>query len=95
MRKFIFTIIAIVAILICSANTKTTLEGNTFKVEKTVKEKESSATETGYFIEVKGVKYPILKSKRGSYYYMKTSKKGNQYKAYIKDSTIIIKLNKQ
>lgn len=36
------------------------------------------------FTDAKGIKYPVLVSKNGKLFYMRTSKAGNVYKAYIK-----------
>jgi len=36
------------------------------------------------FTDAKGIKYPVLISTNGKLYYMRTSKAGKVYKAYIK-----------
>lgn len=36
-----------------------------------------------FFVDKNGNKYPILKSVNGKFYYWKTAKSGNIYKAYI------------
>lgn len=57
-------------------------EGNTFKVEQTVK---ASDTQTKYTWEDKeGNKYPIFVTKKGACYVKKVSKKtGKEYKYYL------------
>ena len=41
--------------------------------------------ETGkFFIDSKGVKYPVRESVNGNLYYLKTAKSGNIYKVYLK-----------
>lgn len=46
---------------------------------------EAKAENTGkVYKDAKGKQYPILKSENGAYYYIRTSKKGNIYKAYLK-----------
>lgn len=36
-----------------------------------------------FFIDTKGVKYPVYESVNGKFYYLKTAKSGNIYKVYI------------
>lgn len=81
MKKFI--IISFVILLGIIANAQIVKEGNTFKQ---IKEKtEVVAQKTSYqYEDSKGNKYPIYKSKRGSLYVIKTSKKtGKEYKYYL------------
>lgn len=47
------------------------------------KDKEPDKATDKFFIDSKGVKYPILKSANGKLYYLKTSKNGNEYRVYI------------
>lgn len=43
------------------------------------------AVNTGkIYKDSKGKEYPIMKSEGGAYYYLRTSAKGNIYKAYLK-----------
>jgi hypothetical protein len=37
-----------------------------------------------YYVDSKGVKYAICESVNGKFYYVKTSKTGNEYKVYLK-----------
>lgn len=57
-------------------------EGNNFKVEQTLKAKD---TQTKYTWEDKeGNKYPIFITKKGACYVLRTSKKtGKEYKYYL------------
>jgi hypothetical protein len=48
------------------------------------KSKEDTGTDTGkVYKDSKGNSYPIMKSKNGKYFVVRTSKAGNQYKQYI------------
>ena len=42
-----------------------------------------SDKDTGFKVEIKGVKYPVFVSARGKYYIERISKKGNEYKQYL------------
>lgn len=43
----------------------------------------SNDKDTGFKVEIKGVKYPVFVSARGKYYIVRISKKGNEYKQYL------------
>lgn len=81
MKKFIF--ISFVVLLGIIANAQVVKEGNTFKQSKEKTEVVEQKTSYQYE-DSKGNKYPIYKSKRGSFYVVKTSKKtGKEYKYYL------------
>lgn len=47
----------------------------------------SNTTETGkVFIDKKGIKYPVLLSKNGKLFYVRTSKSGNKYNVYLTET---------
>lgn len=81
MKKFIITIFAV--LLGITASTQVVKEGNTFKQNKEKTEVVEQKTSYQYE-DSKGNKYPIYKSKRGSFYVVKTSKKtGKEYRYYL------------
>lgn len=95
MKKLILCIL--LALFCITANAEVKREGDTFKVEQTLK---ANDTQTKYTWEDKdGNKYPIFITKRGACYILRTSKKtGKEYKYYLpKDiqETIKKELNKQ
>lgn len=64
-----------------TVNAEIIRENNTFKSERKT---ENTNTKTQYTWEDKdGNKYPILISKRGACFVIKTSKKGNEYRYYL------------
>lgn len=80
MKKFIIISFVILLGIIANAQVK---EGNTFKQIKEKTEVIEQKTSFEYE-DSKGNKYPIYKSKRGSFYVVKTSKKtGKEYKYYL------------
>lgn len=94
MKNFILCLI--LAFISITTNAEIKREGNTFKVEQTVKE---SDTVTKYtWIDKDGNIYPIFITNKGACYIFRTSKKtGKEYKQYLpKDIQEIIKqeLNK-
>lgn len=94
MKKIILCLLLTLFCITISAEVKR--EGNTFKVEQTVKE---SDTVTKYtWIDKDGNIYPIFITNKGTCYIFRTSKKtGKEYKQYLpKDIQEIIKqeLNK-
>lgn len=95
MKKLILCIL--LALFCITANAEVKREGDTFKVEQTLK---ANDTQTKYTWEDKdGNKYPIFITKRGACYVLRTSKKtGKEYKYYLpKDiqETIKKELNNQ
>lgn len=88
MKKFILAAMLLFSATMWADEPSVKLEGNTFKVEQKVKTPDKK---TGYFIEIKGIKYPIYKSSRGRFYIKRLSKKGKEYKQYM-DSTVTVQL---
>lgn len=79
------------ALFCVTGNAEVKRDGNTFKVEASVK---SQDTQTKYTWEDKeGKKYPIFITKNGACYINKVSKKsGKEYKYYLpKDAQSVIK----
>lgn len=61
-------------------------KGNTFYQQSSSKktiQKDSAVTLTPYTYMIKDVKYPVYKSSRGSYFIIRTNKKGEQYRKYV------------
>lgn len=60
-------------------------KGNTFYQQPSKKtiQKDSSVTLTQFTYVIKDVKYPVYKSSRGSYFIIRTNKRGEQYRKYI------------
>jgi hypothetical protein len=64
-------------------NAKVDATGNYVSV--TASKKSETAKETGKtFTDAKGIKYPVMESKNGKLYYIRTSKSGSEYKVYLK-----------
>jgi hypothetical protein len=81
MKKFI--LVSFVILLGIIANAQVVKEGNTFKQVKEKTEQVAEKTKFSYE-DSKGQSYPVYKSKRGSFYVVKTSKKtGKEYKYYL------------
>lgn len=80
MKKLILCIL--LALFCITINAEVKREGNTFKVEKTIK---VNNTQTKYTWEDnEGNKYPIFITKKGTCYVFRTSKKtGKEYKYYL------------
>ena len=83
MKKFI---LCLVLVLICiTTNAEIKREGDTFKVEQTVKEKDTVTKYT--WVDKDGISYPVFITKKGSCYVIRTSKKsGKEYKYYLPKS---------
>lgn len=45
---------------------------------------DSTAKQVATFTDSKGIKYPVFISAKGKLFYMRTSKAGNVYRAYLK-----------
>lgn len=70
--------------LFSNGQTVTTTDGKTYTAVHKAKTASEGKLTGKTFVDAKGNSYPILQSEGGSYYYMRTSKAGNIYKAYIK-----------
>ena len=64
---------------------KTDAQGNYTAIAKTAKGTGTAATATGkFFVDAKGNKYPVMKSKNGKYFYTKVSAKTQTpYNVYL------------
>lgn len=71
----------------CEASAQNVIrKGNTFYQQSSSKktiQKDSAVTLTPYTYVIKDVKYPVYKSSRGSYFIIRTNKKGEQYRKYV------------
>ena len=71
----------------CEASAQSVVrKGNTFYQQSSSKktiQKDSAVTLTPYTYVIKDVKYPVYKSSRGSYFIIRTNKKGEQYRKYV------------
>lgn len=84
MKKFIIIIaILITASVSLSAQTQYHIEKGVL-VEGTAKKKAKKQTKTLDTVTIKGKVYPIYKGSRGGLFIVRTSKKGNTYKQYLK-----------
>ena len=83
MKKFILCLVLAFIGIVTNAEVKR--EGDTFKVEQTVKEKDTVTKYT--WIDKDGISYPVFITKKGSCYVIRTSKKsGKEYKYYLPKS---------
>ena len=81
---FVFTAIAIFAVLAGSAqNVKVTQAGN-YVALTTVKDSTSAKQTDQTFTDTKGNVYPVMVSKNGKLFVIRTSKTGNKYNYYLK-----------
>ena len=79
MKKIILAIFVFMA-LNCTA--KIIKEGNTFREEQQIEYCDSTTEYT--YVDKQGKEFPVFKSKRGSLYIWKTSKKsGKGYRKYL------------
>lgn len=89
MKKSIILIASLFIIATAQAQTKAVkgADGNyTVKSHRDTSGK-STGTPTGHTItDSKGNVYPLLKSINDKLYYLKTSRNGNVYKVYVKES---------
>lgn len=82
MKKIIITAALFIAALTSQAqNAKKDASGNYIAVT-TAKEQAKPTGKT--FTDSKGIKYPLFETAKGKLYYIRTSKAGKQYKAYLK-----------
>jgi hypothetical protein len=84
MKKIIFSLV-LMLLGVCNINAEVVRTGNTFTTTQTT----TADTKTAYFWQDKeGNKYPIYKSKTGSLYVKRISKKtGKEYKYYLPKAT--------
>ena len=84
MKRAILTLLIIAAGLTGTAqNAKVDGKGNFVAIKHDANSEPGKATGKT-FTDAKGTVYPVLESKKGKLYYMRTSKNGNVYKFYIK-----------
>lgn len=86
--KFLLTLFMFMCLssTLFSQTIKTDFKGNYIAVKDTSKkEMLSTATLSGKtYTDTKGLVYPVYISKNNKVFIIKTSKKGNQYKSYLK-----------
>ena len=86
MKKFLltFALLVFVSISLNAQSIKQDAAGNYY--QDSTKTAKTSAKPTGKtFTDKKGVKYPVMISKNGKLFYVKTAvKSGNTYSVYIK-----------
>ena len=63
-----------------SQNAKVAADGNLVAAQSQSKDKKTGKT----FTDAKGIVYPVMESRKGKLYYIRTSKNGKTYKAYLK-----------
>jgi hypothetical protein len=78
MKKLAITLLLFAALSSKGQNAKVDDKGNYTAIQSKGKETKKTFTDT------KGNVFPLLESVNGKLYYLKTSKKGNQYKVYLK-----------
>ena len=79
MKKLAITLFLFAALSTKGQNAKIDGQGNYIAIQQS-KAKETKKT----FTDSKGNVFPLFESINGKLYYLKTSKKGNQYKIYLK-----------
>lgn len=85
MKKAILTTIVILfSILGANAQKVTTdAQGNYVAVKRDFAREEAKEIGKTY-IDLKGIKYPVMESAGGKLFVIKTSKSGNEYRMYLK-----------
>lgn len=89
MKKSLFGLLILVMVMFvaCAANAQKPVKldsmGN-YVSSNVFKEKIVDETTGKFFVDTKGVKYPIYRSSNSKMYYLKTAKSGNIYKVYLK-----------
>ena len=81
MKKLIISIVILIISLACNAqNVKQDAAGNyvSLSVENTARESGKTYT------DAKGTTYPVMISKNGKLFVIRTSKAGNKYNQYLK-----------
>ena len=102
-KYFILMALVIISAIAVAQSSATTVQrqGNNFiqTSEKSVSahsEAEDNSTIINYTFTTKdGVKHQLHISKSGSVYYWKISKKGNEYKVYLKDEAIVSQIHNE
>jgi hypothetical protein len=83
MKKYIFFLL-MCATLSTLGQSKVKVDQNGNYVSTSIPRTKGVDTATGkYFIDSKGVKYPVMLTSTGRLVYYKTAKSGNVYKVYI------------
>lgn len=98
----LMTLMIISAIAVAqSSATKVQRQGNNFiqTSQKSIaahSEAEDNSTIIDYtFTTKEGVRHQLHMSKSGSVYYWKISKKGNEYKVYVKDEAVVSQIHNE
>lgn len=68
-------------------NAQRTKDGNFVALTATPKGKDAGKDTGKTFTDRDGKKYPVFESAKGKLYYIRTSKNGNEYRAYIRTET--------
>ena len=85
MKKLLFASLLLISVNARSQTTATLDKQGNYIATSKPKQTGSQAKPTGKtFTDTKGVIYPVLESKNGKLFYVKTSKTGNVYNVYIK-----------
>lgn len=87
-RKILSILLLSILILLCTCSLNAQrkkpvyiLQGNSLKAKEV---KSNEPVKTVWTLKIKDTVYPVWKTKRGSYYILRTSKKtGSNYKQYI------------
>ena len=104
MKKYfiLMALVIISAITVAQESaTKVQRQGNNFiqtseKIVSAHSETEDNSTIINYTFATKdGVGHQLHMSKSGSVYYWKISKKGNEYKVYIKDKNMVSQIHNE
>lgn len=86
-RITVMVIVLIVALITCFSIQAQTVKSNgsgIFTEVKTAKDTTPDKPTGDIFIDSKGIKYPVYKGKKGSFYCLHTSKKTNKvYRHYL------------
>ena len=85
MKKFIIIFLFIIGGLVSQAQTTYTKGANGELIASTEVKTKTPDKETGMFVTIKDIKYPVYQGAKESYYIKRISKKsGKEYKSYIK-----------
>lgn len=85
MKQLLFVIVLMLSTIAVNAQKKVALDSLGNYVSITTGVTPNKDKETGkFFIDTKGVKYPVRCSINNKLYYLKTAKSGNVYKVYLK-----------
>lgn len=84
-KLFIISALFLASIGVQAQTVKKDASGNYYQVKADSSVRVSTAKPTGKtFTDLKGNKFPIMISKNGKLFYIKTSKAGNKYNVYLK-----------